>query len=142
VYSILGHAFGKHAPGRSSDRSRSPEGDSLREPYIVGHNLLLAHASAVQAFRQRFAGKKHQIGLVVNMNWGGGSPGRIPLMTEPYDQSPESKSGITIVTLTPRPRGDGAILCSDDQMARVDSVSSALTAGLPIRSSLATTQSR
>ncbi|KAK1925232.1 glycoside hydrolase superfamily [Papiliotrema laurentii] len=79
VYSILGHAFGKHAPGRSSDRSRSPEGDSLREPYIVGHNLLLAHASAVQAFRQRFAGKKHQIGLVVNMNWG-----------EPYDQSPEN----------------------------------------------------
>lgn len=74
VFSLLGHAFGRHAPGRSSDRRISPEGDSLREPYIVGHNLLLSHATAVKAFRTKYgtdSGK--QIGLVVNMNWGGES---------------------------------------------------------------------
>ena len=72
VYSILGHAFGKHAPGRSSNRTRSPEGDSLVEPFIVGHNLLIAHATVVKAFREKFGqGKKHKIGLVINMNWGG-----------------------------------------------------------------------
>ena len=72
VFSLLGHCFGKHAPGRSSDRRISPEGDSLKEPYIVGHNLLLSHATAVKVFREHFGKTDKQIGLVVNMNWGGG----------------------------------------------------------------------
>lgn len=73
MYCILGHCFGKHAPGRSSDRKISPEGDSNVEPFIVGHNLLLSHATAVKVYREEFKGKqKGQIGLVINMNWGGG----------------------------------------------------------------------
>lgn len=74
VYSLLGHCFGKHAPGRSSDRSISPEGNSQTEPYIVGHNLLLSHATAVKLYRGQFkASQGGSIGLVVNMNWGGKS---------------------------------------------------------------------
>lgn len=32
--SILGYGRGVFAPGRSSDRMRSPEGDSSREPWM------------------------------------------------------------------------------------------------------------
>jgi beta-glucosidase len=72
VYSLLGHAIGKHAPGRSSDRTISSQGDSRTEPLIVGHNLLLAHASAVKAYHRDFASSQGgKIGLVVNMLWGG-----------------------------------------------------------------------
>ena len=71
VFSLLGHCFGKHAPGRSSDRRISPEGDSQIEPYTVGHHLLLSHASAVKVFRELYGETDKQIGLVVNMNWGG-----------------------------------------------------------------------
>ncbi|KAJ9110602.1 hypothetical protein QFC22_006701 [Naganishia vaughanmartiniae] len=79
IYSLLGHCFGKHAPGRSSDRQISPEGDSYTEPFIVGHNLLLAHATSVKLYRDEFAEQGGKIGLVINMNWG-----------EPIDTSPEN----------------------------------------------------
>ena len=49
-----GYLFGVHAPGRAS----------LTEPPWVTHNLLRAHAMAVQAFRAEGTGK---IGLVVNL---------------------------------------------------------------------------
>lgn len=49
-----GYLFGVHAPGRAS----------LSEPPQVTHNLLRAHALAVQAFRADGDG---QIGLVVNL---------------------------------------------------------------------------
>ena len=72
VYSVLGHALGKHAPGRSSDRTISPEGNSTTEPLIVGHHLLLAHASAAKLYMNNYKNKQGgQIGLVVNMLWGG-----------------------------------------------------------------------
>jgi beta-glucosidase len=75
---LLGHCFGRHAPGRSSDRKISPEGDSYSEPWIVGHNLLLSHAVTVKLYREQYAAKAYgggagKIGLVVNMNWGGES---------------------------------------------------------------------
>lgn len=82
VYSLLGHAIGKHAPGRSSDRTISSQGDSRTEPLIVGHNLLLAHASAVKAYHRDFASSQGgKIGLVVNMLWG-----------EPLTDSAEDKA--------------------------------------------------
>ena len=65
--SILGYGTGLFAPGRTSDRSKSKEGDSSREPWIVGHNLLLAHGAAVKAYRDDF--KKQdggQIGITLN----------------------------------------------------------------------------
>jgi beta-glucosidase len=65
--SILGYGTGLFAPGRTSDRSKSKDGDSSREPWIVGHNLLLAHGAAVKAYRDDF--KKQdggQIGITLN----------------------------------------------------------------------------
>lgn len=54
IVSAFGYNRGVFAPGRCSDRSKAPEGDSSRECWIVGHNILLAHASAVKIFREEF----------------------------------------------------------------------------------------
>ncbi|KAK9476944.1 glycoside hydrolase superfamily [Lipomyces japonicus] len=81
VVSFLGYCIGAHAPGRSSDRSRSPEGDSLVEPFIVGHNLLLSHAYAVKLYREKFQLPNKKIGISINVNWG-----------EPWDESEESRA--------------------------------------------------
>ena len=57
---VLGHGFGTHAPGRKSET----------EPWIVGHNLLLAHAKTVRLYREKYAAEqKGQIGLVMNCDW-------------------------------------------------------------------------
>ncbi|KDQ32486.1 glycoside hydrolase family 1 protein [Pleurotus ostreatus PC15] len=78
--SILGYGRGVFAPGRSSDRSRSLEGDSSTEPWIVGHSIILAHAHAVKAYREEFKPKQRgQIGITLNGDW-----------EMPYDDSPEN----------------------------------------------------
>ncbi|KAG6887557.1 Beta-glucosidase 1B, partial [Termitomyces sp. Mi166 len=77
---ILGYGRGVFAPGRSSDRTRSPEGDSSTEPWVVGHNLILAHANAVKLYRESFKPtQKGQIGITLNGDW-----------QMPYDDSPEN----------------------------------------------------
>ncbi|KAJ7201376.1 beta-glucosidase, partial [Mycena pura] len=78
--SILGYGRGVFAPGRSSDRTRSPEGDSSTEPWIVGHNAILSHAHAVKVYREEFKHKQGgQIGITLNGDWA-----------MPYDDSPEN----------------------------------------------------
>ncbi|KAI0767555.1 beta-glucosidase [Fomes fomentarius] len=78
--SVLGHGRGVFAPGRSSDRTRSPEGNSSTEPWIVGHNLILAHAYACKLYREQFkAAQGGQIGITLNGD-----------MALPYDDSPEN----------------------------------------------------
>lgn len=65
--SILGYNTGLFAPGRTSDRTKSPVGDSSTECWIVGHNLLLAHGAAVKIYREEFKEKdKGQIGITLN----------------------------------------------------------------------------
>jgi beta-glucosidase len=65
--SILGYGTGLFAPGRCSDRSKSAEGDSSREPWQVGHALLIAHGAAVKAYREDFKTKDGgQIGITLN----------------------------------------------------------------------------
>jgi beta-glucosidase len=79
--SILGYGRGVFAPGRSSDRARSPEGDSSTEPYIVGHSVILAHAYTTKLYREEFkADQGGVIGITLNGDWA-----------MPYDDSPESK---------------------------------------------------
>ncbi|KAI0030154.1 beta-glucosidase [Vararia minispora EC-137] len=78
--SVLGYGRGVFAPGRSSDRARSAEGDSSTEPWIVAHHVILAHASAVRAYRESFKPKHGGvIGITLNGDWA-----------LPYDDSPEN----------------------------------------------------
>lgn len=80
-FAILGNGLGVHAPGRSSNRVRSPFGDSSVEPYIVGHNALLAHAAAVKVYNTKFKEKQGGIiGLTVDSEWPE------PLTSSPEDQ--------------------------------------------------------
>lgn len=65
--SILGYSTGYFAPGHTSDRAKSPVGDSAREPWLVGHNLLLAHGRAVKAYRDEFQARDQgRIGITLN----------------------------------------------------------------------------
>jgi beta-glucosidase/6-phospho-beta-glucosidase/beta-galactosidase len=67
--------------------SSRPESADIRghtsdtEPWIVGHSLLIAHATAAKLYLSDFKPKqKGIIGITLNGDW-----------TEPYDDSPESK---------------------------------------------------
>jgi len=72
--SVLGYNTGLHAPGRTSDRTKSAEGDSSRECWQVGHNILLAHGHAVKVYREEFKPKNGgEIGITLN----GTSPSRV-----------------------------------------------------------------
>jgi len=69
--SVLGHTVASHAPGRSSDRTKSTEGDSSTEPWIVAHSLLVAHGAAVKAYREDFKEKDGgQIAITLNGEYG------------------------------------------------------------------------
>lgn len=77
---VLGYGRGVFAPGRSSDRERSAEGDSATEPWIVGHSIILAHAQAVKLYRERFKpAQKGLIGISLNGDYA-----------IPYDDHPEN----------------------------------------------------
>lgn len=56
-----------HCAGRCSDRNICPAGDSSREPWIVSHNVLNAHALAVSKFRKTVPSGKISINL--NSDW-------------------------------------------------------------------------
>ena len=65
--SILGYSTGLFAPGRTSDRTKSAEGDSSREGWIVGHNILIAHGHAVKIYREEFKPTNGgEIGITLN----------------------------------------------------------------------------
>ncbi|KAK4397549.1 Beta-glucosidase 24 [Sesamum angolense] len=65
-----GGLTGNAAPGRCSNRSICAQGDSATEPYIVGHHLLLAHATAVKLYRDKYqATQKGDIGIVLISHW-------------------------------------------------------------------------
>ncbi|MCH2189568.1 MAG: GH1 family beta-glucosidase [Gammaproteobacteria bacterium] len=60
VVAVLGYGQGVFAPGRQSNS----------EPYQAAHNLLLAHALAVNVYRNKFLEtQKGQIGITNNCDW-------------------------------------------------------------------------
>lgn len=68
--SILGYNVGQFAPGRCSDRTKSDVGDGSTEPWLVGHNLLIAHGAAVKVYREEFKQKDGGvIGITLNGDW-------------------------------------------------------------------------
>ncbi|KAF8095684.1 hypothetical protein N665_0326s0026 [Sinapis alba] len=68
-----GYALGSDAPGRCSPmvdtKQRCYGGNSSTEPYIVAHNQLLAHAAAVDLYRNNYAFQKGKIGPVMITRW-------------------------------------------------------------------------
>lgn len=72
VVAILGYGHGVFAPGKRSNDY----------PYIAGHHLLLAHAKAVEVYRNVFQeSQKGRIGMTNNCDW-----------REPLTDSPEDKA--------------------------------------------------
>ena len=71
VVAMLGYGQGVFAPGRISNS----------EPYLAAHHLILAHAQAVQCYRQKHQSlQKGQIGITNNCDW------REPLTAEDQDK--------------------------------------------------------
>ncbi|GAB2287959.1 hypothetical protein Dimus_022309 [Dionaea muscipula] len=70
-FSEFGYAIGKDAPGRCSKYiNNCTFGNSATEPYQVTHHQILAHASAVRLYKQRYqAFQKGIIGVSIDSNW-------------------------------------------------------------------------
>ncbi|KAL9420923.1 hypothetical protein AB3S75_038485 [Citrus x aurantiifolia] len=86
--SIGGYAIGVYAPGRCSSSlgSNCAAGDSATEPYIVSHNLLLSHATAVKLYKEKYQGhQKGEIGITIVTQWF------IPKTESPADQEAASR---------------------------------------------------
>ncbi|XP_031091915.1 beta-glucosidase 40-like [Ipomoea triloba] len=69
---VLGYDLGVQAPGHCSIflHLLCSEGNSATEPYIVAHNLLLAHAAAVHIYRTKFQAEQGgKIAIVVESFW-------------------------------------------------------------------------
>ncbi|GKU94138.1 hypothetical protein SLEP1_g7666 [Rubroshorea leprosula] len=71
-FSIGGYAMGVAAPGRCSSwlKMDCSGGDSATEPYVVSHHQLLAHAAAVNLYKQKYqAIQKGVIGITLVSPW-------------------------------------------------------------------------
>lgn len=72
IMTIAGYDQGNKAAGRCSSwvNEKCHAGDSSTEPYIVSHNVLLAHAAAVDEFRKsKQISHDSQIGIVLSPRW-------------------------------------------------------------------------
>ncbi|KAL4198178.1 hypothetical protein AMTRI_Chr03g44620 [Amborella trichopoda] len=71
IYSFGGYAAGIFAPGRCSyPDGNCTEGNSGTEPYVVGHHLLLSHASAVKLYKEKYqAHQKGVMGITLDTSW-------------------------------------------------------------------------
>ncbi|XP_050208984.1 beta-glucosidase 13-like [Mercurialis annua] len=69
IFTSQGYDLGILAPGRCSEwvNRACAEGDSGTEPYIVAHNLLLAHAAAVALYKEQ--GFDGEIGITLDITW-------------------------------------------------------------------------
>ncbi|EFH58559.1 hypothetical protein ARALYDRAFT_477608 [Arabidopsis lyrata subsp. lyrata] len=87
-FSHGGYETGEKAPGRCSKyvNEKCVAGKSGHEVYTVSHNLLLAHAEAVEEFRKCGKCKGGKIGIVQS-----------PMWFEPYDKKSSSSPSEEIV---------------------------------------------
>ncbi|KAJ5608798.1 hypothetical protein N7528_009365 [Penicillium herquei] len=67
---VFGYNTGYFAPGHTSDRSKSEIGNGSTEPWIAGHNILIAHGAAVKIYREEFKPSfGGEIGITLNGDW-------------------------------------------------------------------------
>jgi len=79
IHAVYGYGRGDHAPGRSADPTR--------EPYIVLHYMLLAHAYAVARYRRDYQPRQRGIiSIAINSDW------REPLGRSPSDLTASQRS--------------------------------------------------
>ncbi|KAF8702699.1 hypothetical protein HU200_032522 [Digitaria exilis] len=66
-----GYMLGTYPPQRCSPPyGTCARGDSGVEPYVVNHNIVLAHATAVEIYKRKYQSKqKGMIGTVVSTTW-------------------------------------------------------------------------
>ncbi|CAN6292178.1 unnamed protein product [Urochloa humidicola] len=68
IVSFLGYDKGINPPNRCTQCTAG--GNSATEPYIVVHNILLSHATAVARYRSKYqATQKGKVGIVLDFNW-------------------------------------------------------------------------
>ncbi|ONK58141.1 uncharacterized protein A4U43_C09F8630 [Asparagus officinalis] len=69
-FCTLGYSVGINAPGRGSKTLGCSVGNSLTEPYIVAHNMILAHGAAAALYRHNFkAVQRGEIGITQITTW-------------------------------------------------------------------------
>ncbi|ONM32568.1 4-hydroxy-7-methoxy-3-oxo-3,4-dihydro-2H-1,4-benzoxazin-2-yl glucoside beta-D-glucosidase 1, chloroplastic-like [Zea mays] len=89
TFSSFSYGTGLCAPGRCTpgQKCANPIGNSLTEPYTVGHNLLRAHAEAVDLYNKYYKGENGRIGLAFDVM------GRVPYEKSAFtDQQAEQRS--------------------------------------------------
>ncbi|KAF3433996.1 hypothetical protein FNV43_RR25099 [Rhamnella rubrinervis] len=71
IFTLIGYDLGLNAPGRCSNYvGNCAAGDSATEPYIVAHNLLLAHSAAVKVYKEKYqVSQKGKIGITLVTDW-------------------------------------------------------------------------
>ncbi|KAK4784969.1 hypothetical protein SAY86_001658 [Trapa natans] len=72
TFAVQGYDVGLQAPGRCSILLKvfCRAGNSASEPYIVGHNVLLSHAAAVDIYRKKYQQNQGgSIGLSFDVIW-------------------------------------------------------------------------
>ena len=75
TFTVLGYGTGDNAPGNQVNSGNFS--DIGRNLYLAGHNVLIAHAMAVDIYRKNYqATQKGKIGITNNCDWA-----------EPYDNS-------------------------------------------------------
>lgn len=72
IFCSMGYASGTLAPGRCSpwEAGKCSVGNSGTEPYICGHNMLLAHTAGVKLYKDKYQGiQKGIIGITYATHW-------------------------------------------------------------------------
>nr|BAO04175.1 hypothetical protein [Delphinium grandiflorum] len=70
LVAVHGYSEGSTAPGRCSAQRGCKEGNSATEPYLVAHNMILAHAAATQLYRKKYKAKQGgEIGITLIGFW-------------------------------------------------------------------------
>ncbi|KAK9063641.1 hypothetical protein SSX86_017512 [Deinandra increscens subsp. villosa] len=72
TFTIQGYDVGLEAPGRCSILLRlfCRVGNSATEPYIVGHNALLSHATASDIYKRKYKAKQDgRVGIAFDVIW-------------------------------------------------------------------------